>query len=406
MQGARLTRRQESAQKGNKLSSSNGQQKEATSIRVEKGEATESAILMTLTTNGLAAGTQEANENESSSSSVGQKEEKPTEIDVPHWIESVAFLTDGEHIVSGGYEGKIRRWQVKDGKEVGTPMDAGSIVWSFAVSRDGKWIVSGTRGGQVRMWNAESHEKVNGFKGHDSSVYAVDVSPDGTKIATGSYDETACVWSLSTGQRLLGPFEHRNWVIAIKFSPDGRLIATATLGRKSVRIYDSQDGRLIVDFPVGLVESFKNQSLAWVSDSKQLFALSHDGHIHRLDVSTHATLFKWPIHGNNRPGCISLASNGTFIAASDYSSVSFWDTVAHKQIGSVIHHAARVESMAISANYDLVTGAGKKIILWNLLDILPCSYFDDVSASASKVRDDGLFITNHFIDGSYSKSGV
>ena len=358
-------------------SSSNSQQKETTRIKGEKGEATESAIL---------TGIQESNENESSSSIIGQKEENPIEIDGPNEIRSVAFLEDGQHVVSGGSEGRIRRWQVKDGKEVGTTMRAWSAIWSIAVSRDGKWIVSGTSSGQVTVWNAKTHELVTKFKGHDDTVCAVDVSPDATKIVTGSRDRTASVWSLSTRQRLLGPFEHHNWVSAVKFSPDGHLIATATFQRKSVRIYDSQDGRRLVDFSIE-VPSFNRQSLAWVSDSKQLFVLSeHDGNIHCLDVSTQTTLFKWSIHSNNTPKCISMASNGTFIAASADSSVSFWDTVTHERIGSVVQHPAHIESMAISANYDLVTGAGKKIILRNLRDILPSSYFDDVSVPVSKGR--------------------
>ena len=45
-----------------------------------------------------------------------EPETKPIEID---GIYSVAFLADGRHIVSGGEEGKIRRWRVEDGRETG-----------------------------------------------------------------------------------------------------------------------------------------------------------------------------------------------------------------------------------------------------------------------------------------------
>lgn len=319
-------------------------------------------------------------ENKSTSSIVEQITGKSIEIDTESKVCSVAFLAGGEHIVSGGYDGKIRSWQMKDGEEVGTPMYAGSSVWSTAVSQDGKWIVSGSRSGHVGLWNTKSREQeTTSVKGLFKAVYAVDISPDATKIATGSDDETASVWSLPTGQRLLGPFEHGKELAAVKFSPDGRVLATATLG--SVRIYDSLNGRLLVDTPIQ-VGSFNNQSLAWVSDSKQLFALSRDGDIHCLDASTGQTLSLWSIHSNSSPGCISLASNGTFIAASDHSSVSFWDTTTHKQIGSAIHHPTHVESMAMSANYDLVTSAGTKITLWNLRDIIPSPYSDDVSILA------------------------
>lgn len=49
----------------------------------------------------------------------------------------MAFLAGGKHIVSGGLEGEIRRWRVKDGREA-APMDAGSTVWNIAVSQNEK----------------------------------------------------------------------------------------------------------------------------------------------------------------------------------------------------------------------------------------------------------------------------
>ncbi|KAF8549803.1 WD40 repeat-like protein [Imleria badia] len=253
-------------------------------------------------------------------------------------------------------------------------MDAGGEVFTIAVSQDGNWIVSGTEPGLVTVWNTESHEKVNEFTGHSDMVGAVDVSPDGTRIATGSKDNTAFVWLPSTGERLVW-LKHDHWVAAVKFSPDGYLIATATWNTHSVRIYGSQDGRLLFDVPIQPVGSTLNGSLAWSRDSKQLFALSHDGNIIRLDASTGDTLSTWPIHKSNNPRCISLASNGMFIAASSDSSVSFWNTTTREQIGPVIKHTHDIWSMALSANYDLVVGGEMTITLRRLYDILPSSPF-------------------------------
>ena len=319
----------------------------------------------------------------SSSSIVHQKEAEPITIDGRDYINSVALLVDGKHVVSGGDKGKIRRWRIEDGERVGKSMDAGSAVRNIAVSRDGKFIVGGTTSGLVTVWNAESHSKVNEFMAaHDIWVRAVDISPDGTKISTGSDDCTACIWSLSTGKRLLGPLKHDHWVVAVKFSPDGRLLAAATFSRAtdSVRVYDSQKGRLLVEFPVKVNQS-SNQSLAWASDSKQLFALSGDGNTHCVDLSTGTTLSTWHIHTSNNPTSIALASNGAFVTTSADSSVSFWDTTTREQIGTVIEYAHNVESMVVSSNYDLVTSGNNKISLQALHGILPSHYFDDVSVS-------------------------
>ena len=160
-------------------------------------------------------------------SEVQSSSAKLIEIDSREIIHTAAFLVDGRHVVSGGDKGKIRRWRVEDGMEVGAPMDAGSAVYNIAVSRDGKWIVSG-RWQSVQVWSAESGERVSEFKGHSHRVRAIDVSPNSTKIASGAGDNIICVWSLSTGQRLLGPWNHGGDVVAVKFSHDGRLIATTT----------------------------------------------------------------------------------------------------------------------------------------------------------------------------------
>ena len=314
------------------------------------------------------------------SSEVQPSSGKTIKIDSRHHIWSVVFLVDRKYIVGGDATGKIRRWRVEDGMEVGAPMDMGRDVFNIAVSRDGKWIVSGTQR-SVQVWSAESGKKVSEIRGHSGSVHAVDVSPDSTKIASGSSDKTARVWSLSTGQQLLGPWKHDRWVFAAKFSPDGRFIATTT--QSLIRIYDGRDDNIVVNVLIEVTYSY-NHSLAWSSNGSHLFAVS-SGKVICLDASTGATLSQWSSHSDEY-SCIALASDGAFIAASSGSSASFWDATTHKQIGSVIEHTANVNCMAVSTNYDIAIGGGNKITLGSLCNILPSSYCDNVSTLESRTR--------------------
>ena len=363
-------------------------------LRPKDGECVWKAVGMTILT-----GTRESTGNRPSSNNVSQKGANlnPIEIDSRDNIYSVAFLVDGEHIVSGDDKGMIRRWRIEDGKEVGTPMNTGSGVSGIAVSRDGKWAVSWAWSGMVSVWNVGNHSKVTEFKGHPHPhwVRAVDVSPNGTRIATGSDDSTVCVWSLSTGRRLLDPFKHDNEVVAVKFSQGrpGSLIATGTCDREAVRVYDGQTGRLLVEFPIK-VNSLGNQSLAWASDNKQLFVVSTDGYIHGLDVSTGKSLSRWrPDIGLLGTVCIALASNSTFIAVSAQSSVSFWDTTTHKKFECATHHAVSITSMAILSTYDLVAAGGKKITVHDLRDLLLSPYCNvSVFASNGEVPNDKLLL--------------
>lgn len=161
----------------------------------------------------------------------------------------------------------------------------------------------------------------------------------------------------------------------VKFSPDGRLFVANynDLGKNSgfgLQIVDSQDVKLLRRIPIAA------KSVAWTNDSKQLLALSFDGRIYCLDAYSQATPSKWRIH-SGIPESISLSSNGKFMATSASSSVSFWDTSSHMQIGFVIHHSGSVHYMGVSSNYDLVLVESSTITLRDLRNVLSAPYVDD-----------------------------
>ncbi|KAG9308564.1 WD40-repeat-containing domain protein [Chiua virens] len=299
---------------------------------------------------------------------------KTIEIDGRDAIYSVAFLMEGKHILSGGKQEKIRRWRLEDGQEIARRMDVGGWANSIAVSSDEKWIVGGSGRGSVSVWSVESHERVGEMEGHREGVIGVDISRDGTKIASGSDDHTACIWKRATGERLLTLRHGGSTVVAVKFSPDGRLLATAAWNR-SVRVYNSGTGHLLHEFSIRPGSDVNNQCLAW-NDDTHLYAISLEGIIHYLDVSTGETLSRWSIctDGKGKRGCIALPNNRNLIVASTESSISFWDTTTHTKIGSNIDYNDTVFTMAISDNYDIAIGHGRTITVRNLGDILPCRY--------------------------------
>ncbi|KAG9311981.1 WD40-repeat-containing domain protein [Chiua virens] len=301
-----------------------------------------------------------------------QNVRKTIEIDGRDEICSVAFLMEGKHVLSGGNEEKIRRWRLEDGQEIARPIDVGGLANAIAVSSDEKWIVGGSSGGSVLVWSVESHEQVSEMKGHMSAVYAVDISPDGTKIASGSWDGAACIWEQSTGEQLLVR-RQRTTVVVVKFSPDGHLLAIATW-YCSVCVYNIEDGRLLCEFSIRPGSTF-NQCLAW-NDDTHISAISRDGIIHYLNVSTGETLSRWLIRtdGEGQWGCIALSKNHSFIAASAESLISFWDATTHTKIGSDIDYNDTVNTMAISENYDIAIGHGKTVTVQNLGGILPSRY--------------------------------
>lgn len=305
---------------------------------------------------------------------------KIIEIDECSPINCVAFLRDEENIVGGGDEGPLRYWEIKDGRHV-EAVGCGDGVLTVGVSRDGQHIVCGTKSGLVTVWDMTTHKKVVEIKGHTYWVVAVDVSPDSKSVGTASYDGAASIWDIRTGQLLVTLLRANSGtaLVTLKFSTSGSRVAISPYAHDSVGIRDSQSGRLLVNIPVRLSSSGNEPTVtvAWSGDDQQLFAVSHDGNIHCFDASSGSLLSKWPIHSICQPASIVLSNNGNFIGASADSSISFWDVSTHSQLGPVITHPGSVQSIALSSDDNcLVSGGrtGKKIIVWNLQNIIPEPY--------------------------------
>ena len=197
-------------------------------------------------------------------------------------------------------------------------------------------------------WDAETFERVFTLKEDDSDIHGIDFSPDSTRLVSASLNCTVSIWDIATRERLVGPLRHEGWVSAAKYSPRGDRIATAT--PNSVRVYDSNDGRLLVDIPVK-VTPWYNTGLIW--SEEQLFVIS-DSKIKQIDASTGSVLSEWSVPGSSAYASIVLPRHA-FIAYSTKCTVTFWDTLTHAQLGC-IQHPQDIRSIAISPDRFLAIG--------------------------------------------------
>ncbi|KAI5986440.1 hypothetical protein F5J12DRAFT_898764 [Pisolithus orientalis] len=284
-------------------------------------------------------------------------------------VSAVVFAGESQVVV--GYENHdIRRWKIEDGQQQGPTMQGSGTVDSVVVSRDGQWIVSGDRGWKAIVWNAATHEKVREFTEHGFWVHGVDISSDCTKIASvgGSISQIA---SITSGTRLLPPLPQSS-IVGIKFSPDGSRFATAS-ETQGFRVYNTHNGNIFFDSgQKGSTGSWSNTQLAWSSNGQQLFVASR-GKIIYFDLAKFSSS-EWSIHENQSP--VHIASNGRFVACAAGTSVSLWDCVSHKQIGSIITHTSRIKCVALSpSGRYLACGYDRNITIHNLRSDLPPKYF-------------------------------
>ncbi|KIK22499.1 hypothetical protein PISMIDRAFT_74737, partial [Pisolithus microcarpus 441] len=149
----------------------------------------------------------------------------------------------------------------------------------------------------IRRWKIEDGQQQGPTMQTDRSLNSVVVSRDGQWIVSGDHGKVL-VWNGATHEKVLQFPEHAGWA----------------------------------------------WSLAWSPDGQQLFVASY-GKIICLDVSKSLSS-EWSIHSTT---CrMGMASNGRFIACAAGSSVSLWDCVSHRQIGSIITYSAEIKCVALS----------------------------------------------------------
>ncbi|KAG6377836.1 WD40-repeat-containing domain protein [Boletus reticuloceps] len=292
---------------------------------------------------------------------VEQEHYDPVEIDAGSGLHTVVFLENGEHLMSGSEAG-VRVWRVKDGKELAT-MEA-SQVNSVAVSNDGSRIAAGTEDGEVFVWNAETYEQVFWCNLDRENLHSgVDLSPDATRLVSASSNS---IWDIATGERVLLLDHDDGHCIAAKYSPQGDQIATLTAARDRVRVYDSNDGHLLVDIKVKVAAS-SNHGLLWLNN--HLLVVS-DSKIKEFDTSTGSVVSEWPDPESESFSCITLPKHGKLIAYSTRRAVTFQDTSTHTQ-HNPIQYAQDLSSIALSpdARFLAIGGKGGKIIIESLSHI-------------------------------------
>jgi WD40 repeat protein len=117
---------------------------------------------------------------------------------------SILFSRDGQMIVSGWNDGKIRAFYPESGKIMFTINDAHQRgVTSLAMTSDCKRIISGGGEGQVRVWliRGDSQELESTMKEHKNAVVQIKINKNDTECLSASWDGTCIVWNLKHYKR-------------------------------------------------------------------------------------------------------------------------------------------------------------------------------------------------------------
>ena len=96
-------------------------------------------------------------------------------------------------------------------------------MWRFHRTRH---VVSGGYDGILRLWDVSTGEEIRRFEGHARKHVSVAYSPEGRRILSAGADRSVQLWDAETGKEL-SRFTSPKAFNEAAFSPDGRMALAA-----------------------------------------------------------------------------------------------------------------------------------------------------------------------------------
>ncbi|CAH8853799.1 unnamed protein product [Trichobilharzia szidati] len=206
---------------------------------------------------------------------------------------SLAYSPDGLHLVTGGYDNKVKVWRIAGGRSIVTFSEHTAGVTGVAFpAQNSKIVLSASLDGTVRAHDLVRYRNFRTFTVPTRRIQFSSLAVDtrGSLVAAGGLDTfEAYVWSVKTGQLLATLTGHTAPISALAFNPDvsGIDIELATVSWDStLRIWDvtgnSADENNLSS--MGLTKEVVNFScdalcVAYRSDGKQLAISLLNGNI-------------------------------------------------------------------------------------------------------------------------------
>ncbi|MDA1038831.1 MAG: protein kinase [Planctomycetota bacterium] len=111
-------------------------------------------------------------------------------------ILDIAFMPDGERVVTASDDGTARIWETATGREMHVLRAHNGAVEKVLHTPDGRRIITASPDGTVRIWHASSGRELISLPGSRETPRAIALDPTGTRLVTAAHGGVR-IWGLA-----------------------------------------------------------------------------------------------------------------------------------------------------------------------------------------------------------------
>jgi WD40 repeat protein len=235
---------------------------------------------------------------------------------------AIAATPDGRHLLSGGWDGTLRSWDLTTGERISSLNPESENVVFAALTPDGRRAVSsGGQGREPAVWDLRRHRRIGTLKGHTAMVDSGAITSDGRRALTASRDNTLRWWSLPRGRCKRVLTGHSEWVRAVALAPDGRHALSGSRDT-TLRWWDLRKGRCLAVLTghTGWV-----QAVAVSPDGTRALSGGSDGTTRLWDLGSGRCLQVLQGGHVDYVKSVAFSPDGRYGLSSDLRTVCWWD---------------------------------------------------------------------------------
>ena len=298
-------------------------------------------------------------------------------------INSIFYSPNGDHIVLGDMDRKVKIFDVRTGKMIKNLTGHRSGVYSVTYSSDGKYIASGsgwlmeenTYDSTIKIWDVDNEKCIKTFECGTNGVGSIAYRHDGKYIASAPY--SLQIWEVKNEkcigvlrEYLKDDYDYEKYVL---YSHNDKYLAVG-LDKGLVSIWDGNTNNFIKTLTTGSERSQILSSLAFSPDDKYLAIAcdvykddSYISNIFICDVET--GVFVNTFESDSPIKSIIYSPDGdNIIGGYEDNTVRIWNVKTGRCLYILSEHASSVNSVTCSPDGKHIASASSDgtIKFWNI----------------------------------------